>query len=116
MTSALKVFLMLALLLQGAVVSAMPMAKSSAMSDAHAMQMDASMPCHDMAGADESKMSCCGGDGQLCQAMCAAIALPATLVIAPMSPTPVVVLLVPQSNVLPAHRASPLRPPISLSA
>ena len=107
MKTALHCLLVAALLLQGALAVAMPIAAPAAASHA-------SMPCH---GGDHQKsLPCCAHQHCACEAICSAIALPmaiggvAAVIPAPPSAAP------RASLARPAFRLTPLRPPIALSA
>jgi hypothetical protein len=112
MKFALRLLLSAALLLQGAMAVAMPLAHDAPAAHASA---EAAMPCH---GGAKSKapLPCCPQDGSSCPALCSAPALPAAvpqLVLADHPDFPPVALRVTPSA---PHRYTPLRPPIGRSA
>lgn len=105
----LHLFVVLALLLQGVpTVMAAP--------DATPEQV---MPCHGMAPSDAAPakaMSCCDGAKHLCNAICAAPALPVRISLPALPQLSFATDPAPHYAVLAAHRAPLLRPPSPLSA
>lgn len=109
MKAVLHLFVVLVLLLQG-VPTVM------AAQDTTAEQV---MPCHGMAPGDAAPaktMSCCDGASHLCNAICAAPALPVRISLPELPRLSFTMDSAPHYTVLAAHRAPLLRPPSPLSA
>jgi hypothetical protein len=111
MKFALRILLSAALLLQGATAAAMPVTGATAQGGA----TGASMPC-DHAGGHQTPMPCCSPDRADCMALCAAPALPPATAALQIPAPAVLTSAIPRSEQRPAHRYTPLRPPIALSA
>jgi hypothetical protein len=111
MKAVLQLFVAITLLLQGGLAVAMPV---HLVSEQHEEMV---MPCHEMADEAKSTMSCCKEmSDATCHAICSVAALPVTLSIASQPSLTPPVEVVTRDSVLAAHRDTPLRPPISLSA
>jgi hypothetical protein len=111
MKLALRVLLSVAVLLQSAMAGAMPVTSAAAQHAAAAV----SMPC-DHGEAHEASMPCCSPDRADCTALCGAPALPAATPTFQVPGPAVLTSATPRSERRPAHRYTPLRPPIAHSA